>query len=119
MKITQFTDYTVWQKAHRLTLEVYKTTLRFPAEERYGLSTQLRRSASSICSNIAEGYTKSRKDFIRFLSIARGSLEETKYHLILSKDLNYLDEKTFEMIFTMSDEIGKMLYSLVKRLSDP
>lgn len=82
MKINTFEDLVVWQKAHEMVLTIYKITKLFPEDERFGLVVQLRRSSSSICANMAEGYTKSTKDFIRFLDIARASLEETKYHLI-------------------------------------
>jgi len=83
MKIQTFQDLRVWGDAHRLILEIYKVTRSFPEEEKFGLTSQIRRAAISICANISEGYKKSRNDFVRFLMIAQGSLEETKYHLIL------------------------------------
>lgn len=98
MYIKTFQDLTVWAKGHLLVLEIYKITKFFPDEERFGLVSQIRRSSVSICSNIAEGYKKSKKDFLRYLDIAQGSLEETKYHLILSRDLNYFDINNFEKI---------------------
>ena len=116
MKINSFQDLTVWMKAHRLVLGIYKMTKEFPTEERFGQASQIRRSAVSICANIAEGYMKSRNDFLRFLDIARGSLEETKYHLILSKDLNYCSLDQFNELFLLSDEVGKMLYALRNKL---
>ena len=85
-----FQDLVVWQKAHELVLDVYRLTRSFPKEETYGLTSQLRRSAVSIAANIAEGFKKKgRNDKIRFLNIAQGSLEETRYYLILSRDLHY------------------------------
>jgi four helix bundle protein len=85
-----FQDLVVWQKAHELVLDVYRLTRSFPKEETYGLTSQLRRSAVSIAANIAEGFKKKgRNDKLRFLNIAQGSLEETRYYLILSRDLHY------------------------------
>ena len=85
-----FQDLVVWQKAHELVLDVYRLTRSFPKEETYGLTSQLRRSAVSIAANIAEGFKKKgRNDKLRFLNIAQGSLEETRYYLILSQDLHY------------------------------
>jgi four helix bundle protein len=87
-----FEDLVVWQKAHKLVLEVYRLTQGFPSDERYGLTSQLRRSAVSIPANIAEGFKKKGSgDKKRFLNIAQGSLEETRYYLILSEDLGYGD----------------------------
>lgn len=116
MKINNFQDLIVWQKSHDLVLQIYKETKSFPEEEKFGLISQIRRSAVSICANISEGYMKSSKDFVRFLEIARGSLEETKYHLILSKDLAYLEISRFNKLFSLSEEIGKMLHALSGRL---
>jgi len=116
MKIKNFQDLIVWKKAHEMVLRIYSVTKFFPNEERFGLVTQIRRSAISICANISEGYMKSTNDFIRYMGISRGSLEETKYHLILSKDLSYIDEQTFSDLFTAADEVGKMLYKLKSSL---
>lgn len=116
MKILNFKELTVWQRGHQLTLEIYKLTRNFPGEERFGLISQIRRSAASICANLAEGYKRSRKEFLQFLIIAEGSLEETKYHLILSKDLNYCDEKQFCSLYNLSEEVGRMLNALMNKL---
>jgi four helix bundle protein len=116
MKIKCFTGLTVWEKAHKLVLNVYINTKYFPDEERFGIIAQLRRSSASICANLAEGYKKSTKEFIRYLDIAEGALEETKYHLILSKDLNYLSETRFAELFNQCEEIGKMLNGLMQSL---
>lgn len=116
-KVRSFRDLKVWEKAHELTLVIYRTTAKFPAEERYGLITQLRRAASSIPSNIVEGHARtSRKDFSHFLTIAKGSLEETKYFLLLSKDLGYLSENVFNDLDLMCAEIGRMLYAFQQKL---
>ena len=87
-----FTDLVVWQKAHALVLAIYRLTDAFPKSELYGLTSQLRRAAISIPANIAEGFRKrGLADKLRFYNIAQGSLEETRYYLILSGDLGYSD----------------------------
>ena len=88
----------------------------FPNEERYGLTSQIRRSAVSICANLAEGNKKSQKDYLRFIDISQGSLEETKYYLILSKDLGYIPPETFDQFFGCSEDIGRMLNALSRSL---
>ena len=89
-KIKHFTDLIVWEKSHQLVLEVYKMTKKFPSEEKFGITSQMRRSAYSIPANIAEGFKRpGAKDKIRFYNIAQGSLSELSYFLILSKDLKY------------------------------
>jgi len=114
--IKSFRDLRVWQKARQLTLTVYRKTQNFPTQEQFGLTSQIRRSATSICANIAEGGKKSRKDFLRFLEIADGSLEETKSHLILSRDLGYLTTGNFEELMGVANEIGRMLNALMESL---
>ena len=104
-----FQDLIVWQKAHRFVLEIYKFTEVFPKSELYGLTSQFRRSAVSVPANIAEGFKKKGKlDKARFLNIAQGSLEESRYYLILAQDLEYGDSSRLIM---MLDEISKMLRS--------
>ena len=116
MKILHFQELLVWQKAHQLTLEIYKLIKNYPDEERFGLVNQIRRSSASICANLAEGYKKSTKEFLRYIDIADGSLEETKYHLILSKDLRYCDPVEFEKNYNLACEVGKMLNGLSQKL---
>ncbi len=116
MYLKSFQELKVWEKGHCLVLEIYKLTKTFPSEERYGLANQIRRSSASICANIVEGYKKSTLDFVRFLLIAQGSLEETKYFLILSKDLNYCQANDFNRLFDLANEIGLMLNGLIKKL---
>jgi four helix bundle protein len=107
----------VWQKAHELVLKVYDITKGFPREEQFGLASQMRRAAVSIPSNIVEGKARgTNKEYKRFLLISRGSLEELKYQLFLSRDLKYLDEMTYVNITELTDEIGKMLNGLVRKL---
>ena len=116
MTARNFEELQVWQKGHRMVLNIYKITKSFPEEEKFGLISQIRRSGVSICANIAEGYKKSTKDFIRYLEISEGSLEETKYHLILSKDLEYCTSSQFKELYEKAEEVGKMLNGLINRL---
>lgn len=116
MKIQSFQDLRVWKSAHKLTLEIYKATKDFPKDERFGLVSQIRRSAVSVCANISEGTKKSTKDFVRFLCVSQGSLEETKYHLILSKDLSYCSHAQFDELFDLTNDVGKMLSGLIRSL---
>jgi len=117
MSIQSFQDLNVWKTAHSLTLKIYTVTQKYPAFEIYGLVSQIRRSAVSVCANIADGQKKPTKDFIRFLQIAHGSLEETKYHLILSRDLNYLSSVDFDLLYKIADEVGRMLNGLRVKLN--
>lgn len=88
-----------WQKAHEFVLLVYKISKHFPEDERFGLTSQLRRAAVSIEANIAEGYRKIGKaDKLRFLNIAQGSLEECRDYRILAKDLNYISDEEYEQL---------------------
>ncbi len=110
-KLERFEDLVVWQKAHQLVLEVYKATRDYPAEERFSLVLQMRRVAVSIPANIAEGFKKhGQRDKMNFYNIAQGSLEELRYYMILSKDLNYIQSD--QNIIRIIEEVGKMLYSL-------
>ena len=112
-----FKELKVWQKAHQLVLEIYKITRSFPKEERFGLVIQIRRSVSSIPTNIVEGFKrKSKKDFAYFLNIAESSLEETKYHLLLAHDLKYISNTVYNKLLELCDEIGKMLNGLQRSL---
>lgn len=109
-----FEDLVVWKKAHNFVLSVYKVTASFPKEELFGLTSQFRRAAVSIAANIAEGYKKKGvKDKLRFYNTSQGSLEECKYYLILSQDLNYA--KT-DSLRANIDEIGKMLESYMNAM---
>ena len=119
-KVRTFRDLLVWQKAHALVLEIYRATSAFPSAERFGLISQLRRSAGAVPTNIVEGYKKkSRKELLYFLNTADTSLEESKYHLILARDLDYIDEETFDRLTMMCDEVGRMLFGLQKSLPVP
>ena len=112
-----FQELIVWQKSHQFVLSVYSFTGNFPKNERYGLTTQLRRAAISIPANIAEGFKKKTKpDKARFMNIAQASLEECRYYLILAKDLGYGD--TYELISQL-EEVSKMLEAYSSSLLSP
>ena len=119
-KIQQFTDLIVWQKAHEVVLSVYQLTKKFPAEEVFGLSTQLRRAAVSMTSNIAEGFGRmSAKEKVHFYLFAYGSLLEIINQLIIAKDLKYLSEIELENFRVASTEVAKMLQVLISRIKEP
>ena len=111
-KIARFEDLSVWQKAHQTVLRIYRVTGSFPAEERFGLSSQMRRAAVSVPANLAEGFKKPGvKDKLNFYNIAQGSLEELRYYLILSKDLGYLSDN--QELVASAEEIARMLHGLI------
>jgi four helix bundle protein len=119
LKVNNFEDLIVWQKSHQLTINVYKITNGFPDDEKFGIISQIRRAAYSVPSNIVEGHSrKSKKEFLHFLSISKGSLEELKYFLILSKDLNYLTIEKFDDLKSLADEVSKILYGFTKSLTN-
>jgi four helix bundle protein len=103
----RFQDLFVWQKAHQYVLLVYKNTRKYPKEELYCLVSQMRRAAVSVPANIAEGFKRrSKADKLHFLTITYGSLEESRYYLILSKDLGYCDTSEMEK---KAEEVSKLL----------
>ncbi|MFQ6071305.1 MAG: four helix bundle protein [Methanosarcinales archaeon] len=113
----RFEDLKVWQKSHEFVIEVYKITQQFPMDEKFGLISQIRRSAVSIAANIAEGSKRQHlKEYIQMLYIAQGSLAETKYYLLLSRDLKYLNNIKYQELFNQSEDIGKMLSGLINSL---
>ena len=113
MKIYSFEKLQVWQQSRILTKEIYLITKSFPDEEKFGLTSQLRRASVSVCSNLAEGSSRnSFKDKARFTEIAYGSLMEILNQLILSLDLDFLSQKEYELIRTKIEEIGNMLNGL-------
>ncbi len=114
-KSQSFEDLLVWQKAHQFVLCVYTMTKSFPKEETYGLTIQFRRAATSIAANIAEGYKKKgTKDKLRFFNIAQGSLEECRYFLILTQDLNYKNTIDNEKVLLI--EVSKLLNAYCKAI---
>ena len=116
MAIQRFEDLEVWQLSHNLVLNVYNITQKLPENEKYGLVSQMRRSAVSVPANIAEGFKrKGNKDKIRFYNIAQASLEELRYYFILCNDLNYGSYNELNDKFT---SIGKMLNRLVYSINN-
>ena len=112
-----YKDLKVWEKSHSFTLQVYAATTDFPKEEMYSLTNQIRRSASSIAANIAEGCgKKSNLEFAHFLNIALGSANESEYFLLLSKDLKYLSEENYVALFLLINEIKAMLIKLINKV---
>lgn len=117
-KLESFQDLKVWKRAHELTLGVYQLTRDFPAEEKFGLISQIRRSCSSVPTNIVEGFKRaSRKDQVHFYNLAQSSLEETKYHLILSRDLEYLKPNQYDALMLQADEVARMLFSFIRTMA--
>jgi four helix bundle protein len=109
----------VWGKAHELVLKVYRVIACFPDSEKYALATQMKRAAYSVPANIVEGHSrKTSKEFIQYLYHARGSLEELRYFLMLSKDLNYFKSNNYEELEIASLEVNKMLNCLIKSLKN-
>lgn len=112
-------DLKIWQKALALTTEVYKSTADFPSEEKFGLTSQIRRLAVSIPSNIAEGAGRnSTKEFMHFMGIANGSAYELQTQLIISNRLNLISEETLKILLSDLDEIQKMNYSFQRAISN-
>ncbi|MEK6201960.1 MAG: four helix bundle protein [Desulfobulbaceae bacterium] len=115
--IKTYRDLLVWQKSMQLVTEIYKNTKSFPAGELYGLTSQLRRCAISLPSNIAEGYgRRSTRDYVRFLRIACGSLYELQTQLEIALNLAYLKLEEFERLYETTREIERMLSSLIHKL---
>jgi len=110
-------DLEVFRRSHRLTLRLYELTDSFPHEERFGLTSQIRRAAGSICANLMEGAHRSNtKEYSQFAGISRGSVGELKYHWLLAKDLGYIEMSTYEELSRELDEISRMLYGLIRTL---
>jgi four helix bundle protein len=113
-----YRDLQVWSKAHQLTLAVYKRTKVFPLDERFGLTSQIRRAAASIGANLAEGCgRRSDGEFGRFVQIAMGSAVELSYHLLLARDLGLLSPAEFAPLHSETDEISRMLSGLQSKLN--
>jgi four helix bundle protein len=111
--LQRFTELKVWQRSHALVLQVYRLTRTFPADERFGMTSQLRRAVLSVPTNIAEGSKRqTRQDYARFLNIAEGSLVETEYLLMVSRDLGYVTLQVVEPPLAEIREIAGMLHGL-------
>jgi len=112
-----FRQIQVWEKAHQLTLEIYQVTARFPKEELYGLTSQLRRAAASIAANIAEGFGRGGDiELARFLQIAIGSAYEVEYHILLAKDLSIITHEVNDRLQAHIIEVKRMLAALLLKV---
>ena len=119
MGFKRFEEIPVWQDTHKIVIEIYQITKSFPKEEVFGLASQIRRSASSIAANIVEGfYKETTRELIRHLYHSRGSGGETLYHLLLAKDLKYLDDKKYIHIKSRLDTIAKQLNGWIKSMQN-
>lgn len=115
--MSSYKELSVWQKSIQLVIDIYKLTKTFPKDEIYGLVSQMQRAAVSIPSNIAEGNERnSKKEFIHFLHIARGSLAELETQLVIAEKLNYINQNQSTQILNNCHEIGKMINGLLIKL---
>ena len=115
-KIKSFTDLNAWKYGHQLALLVYKVTKKFPKEEKFSLVDQMRRSAISITSNIAEGFSRqSYSEKVQFYSIALGSLTELQNQILLARDIGYLDVKNFNLLANQTVDVHKLVSGLIKK----
>jgi len=112
--ISSYRDLEVWKRAMTLVTDVYRTTQAFPKDEMYGLTSQVRRAASSIPANIAEGWGRNMTgEYVQFLRIARGSLLELETHIAIAENLGYISHEASRQIACRTEEIGKMLFALI------
>jgi four helix bundle protein len=110
-----FRDLVVWRKGHEFVLAVYRYTAGFPKQETYGLSIQTRRAAVSVAANVAEGFRKKgRADKLRFMNIAEGSIEESRYYLILAQDLGYGETS---QVLSLLEEVSRLLNAYSKAIA--
>lgn len=115
-KIKSFTDLKVWQEGHRLVISIYKTTKEFPKKETYSLVDQMRRSSSSVTSNIAEGFGRQGyKEKIQFYYLAQGSLTELKNQLLIARDIEYLEQDDFDKLATLANNTHRLLQGLITK----
>jgi four helix bundle protein len=116
--VKDFRELKVWQKAHCLTLAIYQVSAAFPPQERYGLTSQMRRCSSSISSNLAEGCGRTGDaEFARFCSIAMGSASELEYQLLLARDLKLIPLADYEQLAEQTIEVKRMLTALLQKLN--
>ncbi len=114
---TTYRELVAWQKADELAYQIYLTAKKFPKDEIYGLTSQIRRAALSVPTNIVEGHSRrGSKEFLRFIYISLGSLAETEYLLFFSKRLGYINDSQYEHLEKLRSEAGKLLFGLSKKL---
>lgn len=112
-----FKKLKVWEKGHQLTLSVYRATVKFPKEELYGLTSQMRRASASVPANIAEGCGRGGKaELARFLQVAMGSASEVEYHLLLARDLGFFDAPQYNELEATVTEVKRMLTSFIAKV---
>lgn len=115
--IKSFEELPVWKDARKFANKIYNLTKKFPKEENYGLTSQITRATVSIGSNIAEGFNRySKKDFIKFLIIARGSISEIQNDLYIALDLKYINQKDFQENYSLAKDLGKQINGFIKYL---
>lgn len=118
-KFNSFEEIKSWQKAHDVTLQIYRITANDKFSKDFGLKDQIRRSAVSVMANIAEGHgRRTNAEFANFLNIARGSVSETQSHLYIAIGLDYIDKSEFMDIYSTLEEISKMILALAKYLRE-
>ena len=118
MGVSSVENLDVFKKSHKITLELYRITKQFPLDEKFGLISQIRRASSSICAILIEGsHRNNRAEYRQFCGIARGSVGELKYHLLLAKDLEYINNQKYNELIREIDVISKMLYNLIQSLT--
>jgi four helix bundle protein len=116
--VANYRDLKVWARAHELSIAIYKATANFPKDEQYGLTSQIRRSCTSIPANVAEGYGRgSDAELARYLRIAMGSATELDYHLLLARDINILDVSSYDRLARQLDDVRRMLTAFMQRLT--
>jgi four helix bundle protein len=116
MNKNEFTNLFVWQKAHKLLLDIYLASKYFPVSEKFGLSSQMKRAAVSITSNISEGYGRRYlKEKIQFYYIASGSISELKNQLIILKDLNIIELRMFNQFYSELTQVHQLLFALIRK----
>jgi len=117
MQTRTFENLIAWQKAHQFVVNVYRITRTYPASEQYGLISQFQRAAVSISANIAEGYKRMGKaDKLRFLNISQGSLEECRNYVILSHDIEYISDETFEQLLSQLNDASRLLNAYCEKI---
>lgn len=117
MTIQKFTQLNAWKESHKLVLQVYKTTDKFPPKEKFVLVSQMNRCVISVSSNIAEGFTRQgKKEKIQFYYMAKASLTELENQIIIAKDLGYLSQEHFQSITAQSEVVGRLLTGLIRSI---
>lgn len=119
MSVSSYRDLRVWQLAMDLAVDCYEITHSFPKEELYGMTSQIRRAAASVATNVAEGHGRENTgSFVQFLRVSQGSLKELETYLLLASRLELIDEARTQNLLGATEEIGKMIRSMIRRLQE-